>query len=57
MKNRSGATTETPLISIAANRWFAIEKIITPVQKLEQKRAAIKTDRKNHFISVSVMIP
>jgi hypothetical protein len=55
MKNGSGTTRATPLIPIAANRWVAIEKIITPVQKMEQKRAAIKDARKNHFISISVM--
>lgn len=33
----------------------AIEKIITPVQKIEQKTAAIKEAKKNHFISMSVM--
>ena len=54
MKNRSGARTATPLSPIAVNRWVAIEKIITPVQKMEQKRAAIKDARKNHFISTNV---
>jgi hypothetical protein len=49
MKNRSGARTASPLIPIVANRWVAIEKIITPVQKIEQKRAATKHIMKNHF--------
>jgi len=53
MKNGSGARTATPLIPIAANRWVAIEKIITPVQKMEQKTAATKEATKNHFISMS----
>jgi hypothetical protein len=41
MKNGRGARTATPLIPVAAKRWVAIEKMITPVQKMEQKRAAI----------------
>jgi hypothetical protein len=54
IKNGSGARRATPLIPIAPNRWVAIEKIIAPVQKIEQKRAAIKDARKNHFISMSI---
>jgi hypothetical protein len=50
MKNGSGARKATPLIPIPDNRWVAIAKIITPVQKIEQKRAAIKDTKKNHFI-------
>jgi hypothetical protein len=57
MKNGSGARRATPLSPIAVNRWVAIAKIITPVQKMEQKRAAIEETKKNHFISISVMIP
>jgi len=49
MKNRSGGRTAIALVPIVANRWVAIEKIITPVQKMEQKRAATKHTRKNHF--------
>jgi hypothetical protein len=58
MKKRSGARTATPLIPVAANRWVAIEKIITPVhpvQKMEQRGGAIKRARKNHFIAMSVI--
>ena len=55
MKNGSGARSAIPLIPIAANRWVAIEKMITPVQKMEQKRAAMKDARKNPFISTSVL--
>jgi hypothetical protein len=54
MKNASGASSATPLIPIADNRWVAIAKMITPVQNMEQKIAAIKHARKNHFISMSV---
>jgi hypothetical protein len=54
MKNGSGARTAIPLIPIVANRWVAIEKIITTVQKMEQKTAAIKDARKNHFMSISI---
>jgi hypothetical protein len=54
MKNGSGARKATPLIPIAANRWVATEKMITPAQTTEQKRAATKDARKNHFISMSV---
>jgi hypothetical protein len=47
MKNGSGA--------MATNRWVALAKIITPVQKMEQNRAAIKDTKKNHFMSMRVM--
>jgi len=55
MKNGSGASRATPLIPIADSRWVAMAKMITTVQKMEQKRAAMKDTRKNNFISMSVM--
>jgi hypothetical protein len=53
MKNGSGARSAIPLAPIAAKRWVAIAKTITPVQKMEQKIAAIKDTRKNHFMLAS----
>jgi hypothetical protein len=55
MKNGSGARRATPLIPIAAKRGVAIAKMITPVQKMEQNRAAIKDAKKNHFMSMSAI--
>ncbi len=54
MKNGSGARKAIPQIPIAANRWVAIAKTITPVQKMEQKIAATKHTRKNHFMLMNV---
>lgn len=44
-----------PLTPIAASRWVAIAKTIKPVQKREQKTAATKDTRKNHFMAISVI--
>src|ERR1700733_1113213 len=54
MKKGSGAKRPIPLTPIAASRWVAIAKTITPVQKMEQKIAATKDIRKNHFMPMSV---
>jgi hypothetical protein len=45
MKNGSGARKAIPLTPIAVNQWVMIAKTITPVQKMEQKIAAIKDTR------------
>jgi hypothetical protein len=55
MKKGSGAKRAIPLAPIAASRWVAMAKTITPVQKMEQKIAAQKEIRKNHFMPISVM--
>jgi len=54
MKKGRGANMAIPLTPIAASRWVAIAKTITPVQKMEQKIAATKDTRKNHFMAMSV---